>query len=201
MFILDSLLIGGLRFVLDKVVAAAETEMNDDTRAARAAARGADALELGEMTQEEFAEIEADILVRHPRDQGAPARRRVGRHLAEGHEGHRHRGHLRRRRALGRSASGHARYSHYIYCLVERAQRPSRIQGTRAGLPRRLAARADSRSSRRCGRWRARSRCRCTGPTDSKSICATLAGSRDMALAHEAVVEHFNTQAARRSCR
>jgi len=30
-FILDSLLIGGLRFVLDKVVAAAEAEMNDDT--------------------------------------------------------------------------------------------------------------------------------------------------------------------------
>ena len=31
MFILDSLLIGGMRFVLDKVAAAVDTEMNDDT--------------------------------------------------------------------------------------------------------------------------------------------------------------------------
>ena len=31
MFILDSLLIGSLRFVLDKIVQAAEAEMQDDT--------------------------------------------------------------------------------------------------------------------------------------------------------------------------
>ena len=31
MFILDSLLIGSLRFVLDKVIAAAEAELQDDT--------------------------------------------------------------------------------------------------------------------------------------------------------------------------
>ena len=43
MFILDSLLIGGLRFVLDKVVAAAEAETAGRHGAARAAARGADA--------------------------------------------------------------------------------------------------------------------------------------------------------------
>ena len=43
MFILDTLLIGGLRFVFDKIAAAVDTELNDDTRAARAAARRADA--------------------------------------------------------------------------------------------------------------------------------------------------------------
>ncbi len=31
MFILDSLLIGSLRFVLDKVIQAAETELQDDS--------------------------------------------------------------------------------------------------------------------------------------------------------------------------
>ena len=37
--IIDSLIISGVRFVLDKVAAAVETEMNDDSVAARAAAR------------------------------------------------------------------------------------------------------------------------------------------------------------------
>ena len=31
MVIIDTLLIGGIRFVLDKVAAAVETELNDDT--------------------------------------------------------------------------------------------------------------------------------------------------------------------------
>ena len=31
MFILDSMLIGGLRFVFDKIATAVDTEMNDDT--------------------------------------------------------------------------------------------------------------------------------------------------------------------------
>src|SRR5439155_8252468 len=42
----------------------------------------------------------------HPRDQGPPARRRVGGHLAEGDEGHRHRGDVRRRRTLNVSFVG-----------------------------------------------------------------------------------------------
>ncbi|HKB10739.1 MAG TPA: gas vesicle protein GvpG [Vicinamibacterales bacterium] len=62
MFILDSLLIGGLRFVLDKVVAAAEAEMNDDTALRERLLEAQMQLELGEITDAEFAEIERDVL-------------------------------------------------------------------------------------------------------------------------------------------
>ena len=62
MFILDSLLIGSLRFVLDKVVAAAEAEMNDDTALRDQLLEAQMRLELGEITEEEFGEIEKDVL-------------------------------------------------------------------------------------------------------------------------------------------
>lgn len=62
MFILDSLLIGGLRFVLDKVVAAAEAEMNDDTALRDQLLEAQMRLELGEISEDEFAEIEKDVL-------------------------------------------------------------------------------------------------------------------------------------------
>jgi Gas vesicle protein G len=62
MFILDSILIGSLRFVLDKVVAAAEAEMNDDTALRDQLLEAQMQLELGEITDEEFAEIERDVL-------------------------------------------------------------------------------------------------------------------------------------------
>ena len=62
MFILDSLLIGGLRFVLDKVVAAAEAEMNDDTALRDQLLEAQMRLELGEISEEEFAGIERDVL-------------------------------------------------------------------------------------------------------------------------------------------
>jgi hypothetical protein len=61
-FILDSLLIGGLRFVLDKVVAAAEAEMNDDTALRDQLLEAQMRLELGEISEEEFAGIEKDVL-------------------------------------------------------------------------------------------------------------------------------------------
>ena len=64
MFILDSTLIGSLRFVLDKVVAAAEAEMNDDTALRDQLLEAQMQLELGEITDEEFARIEADVLAR-----------------------------------------------------------------------------------------------------------------------------------------
>src|SRR5262249_3655312 len=64
MFILDSLLIGGLRFVLDKVVAAGEAEMNDDTALRDRLLEAQMRLELGEITDAEFAEIERDVLAR-----------------------------------------------------------------------------------------------------------------------------------------
>jgi hypothetical protein len=61
-FILDSLLIGSLRFVLDKVVAAAEAEMNDDSALREQLLEAQMRLELGEITEERFAEIERDTL-------------------------------------------------------------------------------------------------------------------------------------------
>ncbi len=64
MFILDTLLIGSLRFVLDKVVAAAEAEMQDDTALREQLLEAQMRLELGEISDEEFAEIEHDVLAR-----------------------------------------------------------------------------------------------------------------------------------------
>jgi hypothetical protein len=63
MFILDSLLIGSIRFVLDKVVAAAETELQDDSALRDRLLEAQMRLELGEITDEEFSEIERDVLV------------------------------------------------------------------------------------------------------------------------------------------
>jgi Gas vesicle protein G len=63
-FILDTLLIGSLRFVLDKVVAAAEAEMQDDTALREQLLEAQMRLELGELSEDEFAEIERDVLAR-----------------------------------------------------------------------------------------------------------------------------------------
>lgn len=64
MFLLDSLLIGGLRFVLDKVAAVADAELNDDTALREQLLAAQMRVELGELTEEEFAVVEADILAR-----------------------------------------------------------------------------------------------------------------------------------------
>ena len=64
MFILDSLLIGSLRFVLDKIVAAAEAEAADDSSLREQLLEAQMRLELGEITNQEFAEIERDVLAR-----------------------------------------------------------------------------------------------------------------------------------------
>ena len=64
MFIVDTLLIGGLRFVFDKIAAAVDTELNDDTALREQLLAAQMRVELGEMTQVQFAELEADILAR-----------------------------------------------------------------------------------------------------------------------------------------
>ena len=64
MFILDSLLIGSIRFVLEKVVAAAEAEAQDDTSLREQLLEAQMQLELGEISEEEFAGIERDLLAR-----------------------------------------------------------------------------------------------------------------------------------------
>jgi Gas vesicle protein G len=63
-FILDTLLIGSLRFVLDKIVAAAEAEAADDSALREQLLEAQMRLELSEITDEEFAEIERDVLGR-----------------------------------------------------------------------------------------------------------------------------------------
>jgi hypothetical protein len=62
MFLLDSLLVGGIRFVLDKIAAAADQELNDETSLREQLLAAQMRLELGELTTAEFAALEADLL-------------------------------------------------------------------------------------------------------------------------------------------
>ena len=64
MFILDSLLVGSLQFVLDKVLVAAEAESQDDSALREQLLEAQMQLELGEITEAEFVEIERDVLNR-----------------------------------------------------------------------------------------------------------------------------------------
>jgi hypothetical protein len=64
MFILDNLLVGSLQFVLDKVLAAAEAESQDDSALREQLLDAQMRLELGEITETEFVEIERDVLAR-----------------------------------------------------------------------------------------------------------------------------------------
>ena len=64
MIILDTLLVGGIKFVLRKIVDAVEAQLNDDSVLHEELLAAQMRLELGEITQEEFAEVEADILAR-----------------------------------------------------------------------------------------------------------------------------------------
>ena len=77
MFILDTILVGGLRFVFDKIAAAVDTELNDDTHLRDQLLAAQMRVELGEMSPSAFDEFEADILARlreiRDRRQGAGA--------------------------------------------------------------------------------------------------------------------------------
>ena len=71
------MLIGGIRFVLDKVAAAVDAELNDDTTIREHLLAAQMRAELGEITPEEFAATERDLLARlreiRERRQGADA--------------------------------------------------------------------------------------------------------------------------------
>jgi hypothetical protein len=71
MFILDSLLVGSLRFVLDKIVAAAEAEAENDSSLRERLLEAQMQLELGEISADEFDEIERDVLARIREIKGA----------------------------------------------------------------------------------------------------------------------------------
>ncbi len=64
MLIIDSLLISGVKFVLDKVAAAVDTELNDDSVLRERLLNAQMQLELGEISQEDFDALEADIVAR-----------------------------------------------------------------------------------------------------------------------------------------
>jgi Gas vesicle protein G len=76
--ILDTLFIGGLRFVLEKLAAAVEAERDDDSALREELLAAQMRLELGEITETQFAAVEAELLrgiaeVRARREGEAPA--------------------------------------------------------------------------------------------------------------------------------
>jgi gas vesicle protein GvpG len=62
--ILDTLLIGGLKFVLDKIAQAVDAQLNDDSVLREELLAAQMRLELGEITEAQFAAIEREILPR-----------------------------------------------------------------------------------------------------------------------------------------
>ena len=64
MFLLDSLLIDGLKFVMGKLLQVAEAELNDDTVLRERLLDAQMRLEQGELSMEEFSEIEQDVFAR-----------------------------------------------------------------------------------------------------------------------------------------
>jgi hypothetical protein len=64
MFIIDSLMIGGISWALRTAVTAAEAEMNDDTALREQLLSAEMQREMGEITDEDFVEIERDLLAR-----------------------------------------------------------------------------------------------------------------------------------------
>jgi hypothetical protein len=64
MFLLDSLLVNGISFVLDKVAAIADQELNDPDRQRERLLEAQMKLEAGEIDEEQFAAIESDVFER-----------------------------------------------------------------------------------------------------------------------------------------
>lgn len=64
MFILDKMLIGGIKFVLDKVASSVEAELNNDEALREELLAAQMRLELGQLTQDEFDVVEAALLRR-----------------------------------------------------------------------------------------------------------------------------------------
>ena len=62
MIILDTLLVGGIKFVLGKIAAAVDAELNDDTALKEELLEAQMRLEMGELSEEEFTRVEREIL-------------------------------------------------------------------------------------------------------------------------------------------
>jgi gas vesicle protein GvpG len=64
MFLIDSLLVDGLKFVFDKLVQVVDAELSDDTVLRERLLDAQMKLELGELSLEEFGDIERDVFAR-----------------------------------------------------------------------------------------------------------------------------------------
>jgi hypothetical protein len=62
--VLDTLLVGGLKFVLGKIASAVDAELSDDTVWREELLAAQMRLELGEITERQFAELERELLAR-----------------------------------------------------------------------------------------------------------------------------------------
>ena len=62
MIILDTLLLGGIKFILSKIAAAVDAELNDDTALKEELLEAQMRLEMGELSEEEFTRVEREIL-------------------------------------------------------------------------------------------------------------------------------------------
>ena len=62
MIILDTLLLGGIKFVLGKIAAAVDAELSDDTALKEELLEAQMRLEMGELSEEEFTRIEREVL-------------------------------------------------------------------------------------------------------------------------------------------
>jgi len=60
--ILDTLLLGGIKFVLGKIAAAVDAELSDDTALKEELLEAQMRLEMGELSEEDFTRIEREIL-------------------------------------------------------------------------------------------------------------------------------------------
>lgn len=76
MLILDRMLVGGVKFVLDKIANAVEAELNNEDVYREQLLAAQMQVELGEMTPEAFAELEAEVMLRlreiRERKEGGP---------------------------------------------------------------------------------------------------------------------------------
>ena len=64
MIVLDRMLVGGIKFVLGKIAAAVDSELNDDSHVREELLAAQMRLELGEIDEKEFRALEADLLAR-----------------------------------------------------------------------------------------------------------------------------------------
>ena len=85
MIILDSLLTGGIRFVLDKIATAVDREMNDEGSLREELLAAQMRYELGEIDDDELAEIEGALMERLREVRQARAAEAAG--AADGEEG------------------------------------------------------------------------------------------------------------------